>query len=135
MPKKTKKKRDRRVFTDEQKRAIIAEIGPKKTMAAVARKHDIHAPLLAGWRKKLADAAPASEPAPSIDAMAAAARRITNGLHAERDRALGIDTRHLAPGHAQPSVDASLEQALADIDRAGRTIAAIREAARKVFGV
>lgn len=65
MPKKrTKKKRDRRKFSSEQKRAIVAEIGPHTTVKAVAAKHDLGATMLGGWRKKFgskpADAPPAS---------------------------------------------------------------------------
>jgi transposase-like protein len=109
MPKKTRpKKRDRRMFTDEQKRAIIAEITPKRTVAAVARKHDIMPSLLRQWRQKLGSNGHA--PAPFVLA------------------------DHL-PEARPAEVQASLDQALADIERAGRSIAAIREAARKVFGV
>ena len=112
MPPKPKKKRDRRTFTIEQKRAIVAEITPKRKLAAVARTHDVMPALLRQWRKKLASNGHASNghaelPAPIID----------------------------APPATAPEVQASLEQALADIERAGKTIQAIRQAARKVFGV
>jgi transposase-like protein len=94
-----KKKKERRVFTDAQKREIVLEIGPL-TVAAVARKHGLSDSVLYVWKAK--------------------------------HRGNGESNGHVA---SPPEVAASLDEALRQIEQAGQTIAAIRAAARKVFGI
>ncbi|MBV9250725.1 MAG: transposase [Acetobacteraceae bacterium] len=59
----------RRVWTEEQKREIVAEsLGPALTPAAVARKYGISTGLLYGWRQKIlgGQVACLSRPVPSF---------------------------------------------------------------------
>lgn len=58
----------RRLYTDAQKRGIVAEIEAGASVSEVARRHNMHTSLLFRWRREYAAAQPcsalASKPAP-----------------------------------------------------------------------
>ncbi len=108
--KRTTKRRGRRTFSDEQKRAILAEITPKNTAAAVARKHGLQWATIKAWRAKLATLAPAAAPVK-------AATNGTNGKPALQIHGLDALVRTLVVDELGPIVarelPAALERALA----------------------
>jgi transposase-like protein len=97
--------------------AILAEVTGDKTTAEVARAHDLPAQMLYAWRQ---------------------AKKISRkGKRKTKRKAGKKATTRRAAEHIDtpPEVAASLDTALRQIEQAGKTIAAIRKAARQVFGV
>jgi transposase len=54
----------RRLYTDAQKRGIVAEIEAGASVSEVARRHNMHTSLLFRWRREYAAAQPCSAAAP-----------------------------------------------------------------------
>src|SRR3982750_4127197 len=88
----------RRVWTEEQKREIVAEsLGPALTPTAVARKYGISTGLLYGWGQKILgrQLACRSRPAPNfaqVERAAAAATGCTRGGNGRASRRTGSNT-------------------------------------------
>ena len=115
------------------KEAILKELAGGKSVPQAAKDHGVKEPTIYSWKKK-------KKRTKASAAKKAAAKAASNGAPKKSKRRRRMKRRHIVDSIAARTtqiadVPASLDEALAQVKKAGETILAIRKAARQVFGV
>jgi len=104
------KKKPRRRFSDDQKRAIVAELAEKKVGVVVA-EHGLTHGLLSTWRKKFAGKAQQGKPARDADPEPKAKLQII-GLTPLIKEIVAIEVKRELPAAVKAAMGAVLRQGM-----------------------
>jgi len=119
-----------KTYTPAERNGILAKVKAGATVVEVAKESGVPAATIYSWQRKKKLKAEAAAKANGK------ARPTKRGPSArKKGKRLPAGEGIAAASTAEPPLVVSLDECLAEVERVGATIRAIRDAARRVFGI